>query len=65
MTWIRIDKAFDFSPAALGGRVTIAYKPGIHNVTRECAKKARAAGVGKPVKSPKRETEGDDEHRSR
>ena len=42
--WVTFLKDFDFSPRARGGRVTIAYKAGMHlNITRECASKARAA----------------------
>jgi hypothetical protein len=45
MTWVRFTANFDFSPAALGGLVTLAYTAGtVDNVTRECAQKAIAAG---------------------
>jgi len=63
--WFRFTSPFDFSPAAFGGRVTIAYKPGVHNVTRECAEKVRAAGVGKPVKAAKGKAEDGDQARGR
>jgi hypothetical protein len=36
--WVRFTGDFDFSPAALGGRSTTAYRAGMElNVTRECA----------------------------
>lgn len=36
---------FDYSPAALNGRVTIAYEAGkTYSVTRECGEAAIAAG---------------------
>jgi len=49
--WFRVEKPFDFSPKAQGGRVTIAYEPGVYNVTRECAEAAKEAGTGKPTKA--------------
>jgi hypothetical protein len=43
--WVRFTGDFDFSPAALGGRSTTAYRAGMElNVTRECADQAVAAG---------------------
>lgn len=38
---------FNFSPATLQGRVTIAYKAGVEywNCTRECVEQARQKGV--------------------
>lgn len=43
--WVRFTGDFDFSPAALGGRSTTAYRAGTElNVTRECADAAVAAG---------------------
>lgn len=51
MPWFSFEKPFDFSPAARGGRVTIAYKQGVYNVTRECAAIAEALGAGKPMKA--------------
>lgn len=39
--WVRFVRDFDFSPAAHGGRVTVAYTAGtVANVTRECERKA-------------------------
>lgn len=49
--WFRFGKPFDFSPKAKRGHVTIAYKPGVYNVTRECAAAAKAAGVGTAKKA--------------
>lgn len=41
---------FDFSPAALKGRVTIAYEAGqTYSVTRECGEAAIAAGKATAV----------------
>jgi hypothetical protein len=58
--WLRFDKDFNFSPDAKAGRVSIAYKAGmVQNVTRECAEKAKAAGVGAPTQADK--TNGDEE----
>ncbi len=43
--WVRFLADHDFSPAARGGRVTIAYRAGqVVNVTRECGEAAVAAG---------------------
>ncbi|OJU12751.1 MAG: hypothetical protein BGN85_08795 [Alphaproteobacteria bacterium 64-11] len=45
MVWVTFTRDFDFSPEAMGGRVTVAYKAGMtKNVTRECAAKALASG---------------------
>ena len=42
--WVTFAKDFDFSPASLRGRVTIAYKAGMRaKVTRECVDAACAA----------------------
>ncbi len=60
MAWFRFDKPFDFSPAARKGMVTVAYQPGVYNVTRECAGVAAAAGAGKPVKETKSDGEETD-----
>jgi hypothetical protein len=58
--WIRFTSDFPFSPAARGGRVTIAYKTGMTmNVTRECADKAIAVGKAEPAR--KAEADGDGE----
>ena len=57
MAWFKFEKPFDFKPAAKSGQVTIAYRPGTWNVTRECAEKAEAAGAGKPVKATKTDGE--------
>jgi hypothetical protein len=54
--WFKFDRAYDFKPAAKP-QVTIAYKPGTYNVTRECADKAESAGAGKPVKVKKTDGE--------
>lgn len=52
--WVRFTADFDFSPAAHGGRVTLAYKAGtLDNVTRECADLAIAAGRAVKAKSPR------------
>lgn len=51
--WVRFTESYDFSPAAMNGRVTIVYKGGVHNVTRECADKAIAAGKAKRTTSPR------------
>jgi hypothetical protein len=57
--WIRFTSDFPFSPAARGGRVTIAYKTGMTmNVTRECADKAIAVGKAEPAR--KAEADGDE-----
>ena len=61
--WVRFARDFDFSPAAHGGRVTIAYKAGtVANVTRECERKAgdravRTAGAGQAAAAGGRETQ--------
>lgn len=45
MPRVRFLADFDFSPAAKGGRVTVAYKTGVvANVTRECAVLASSLG---------------------
>ncbi len=47
MVWFNFTKDFDFSPAALNGRVTTAYRAGTRfNVTHECADLAEAAEAG-------------------
>lgn len=51
--WVRFTQPYDFSPEAKGGRVTIVYKGGVHNVTRECADKAIAAGKAVRTTSPR------------
>lgn len=51
--WVRFKSRFDFSPEAKGGRVTVVYRGGVHNVPRECADRAIALGVAVKVKSPK------------
>lgn len=55
--WFRFERAFDFKPDARKGQVTVAYKPGVYNVTRECADKAAKALAGKPVKAKKTDGE--------
>ena len=57
MAWFRFEKPFDFSPDAKKGHVTIAYKPGTYNVTRQCAEKAKAEGAGRAVKATKDKSE--------
>lgn len=55
MAWVRFLADFDFSPAALKGRSTTAYKAGmVENVTRECATQALAAGKAERAKAPGR-----------
>lgn len=51
MPWFKFSRDFDFKPAAKSGQVTVAYRTGVFNVTRECAAMAEAAGAGKPVKA--------------
>ncbi len=64
MPWLRFIAPFDFSPAARGGRVTIAYPAGmVRNVTRECAALALAAGKAKATVSPRREASDGDARR--
>ena len=54
MPRFRFTEDFDFSPAALGGRVTTAYKAGmVKTVTSECSELALAAGKGEIVKRTK------------
>lgn len=61
MPWVRFTAPFDFSPAAKGGWVTIAYPEGMErNVTRECAAAAKAAGKAVAIRSPRREAEDGD-----
>lgn len=51
--WVKFRQDFDFSPAARGGRTTIAYKAGmVKNVTTECAN--LAVGAGKANRMRKR-----------
>lgn len=53
MVKFRFSEPFDFSPGALHGQVTIAYRAGrTYQVTRECAAKAEAAGAGRKVAVP-------------
>ncbi len=48
---VRFSRDFDFSPAALKGLHTIAFKAGDEKVVmRECADAAVAAGAGEIVK---------------
>lgn len=50
--WVTFNRNFDFSPAAKRGWVTVAYKAGgTHNVTRECARAALAAGAAAPKRT--------------
>lgn len=51
--WVRFTEDFDFSPDALGGRVTTAFKAGmVENVTRECAGAAIDAGRAVRTSNP-------------
>ncbi|WP_421912734.1 hypothetical protein [Mesorhizobium sp.] len=53
--WVRFTGDFDFSPAAHGGRSTIAYKAGmVENVTRECADLAVAARSAVKGRKPRK-----------
>ena len=57
MMKVRFIRDFDFSPEALGGRVTIAYKAGmVQSVTRECAGKAIPAGKAVAIKATRKRT---------
>lgn len=59
--WVRFTRDFDFDPPARGGLVTLAYKGGtVVNVTRECARLAKAAGAAVSAKSPRHETNGEE-----
>lgn len=52
--WVRFTSDYDFSPAALKGRVTIAYKAGmVENVTAACATLAVAAEKAVRTTSPR------------
>lgn len=54
--WVRFTADHDFSPAARGGRVTIAYRAGqVLNVTRECATAAIRAGKAVTCQAPQKE----------
>lgn len=56
--WVRFTEDFDFSPPALGGRVTTAFKAGmVENVTRECATAAFAAS--RAVRANRPDLKGD------
>lgn len=56
MPWVRFTAPFDFSPAALGGRSTVAYPAGMErNVTRECADIAIPAGKAERIAAPRKE----------
>lgn len=56
--WVRFTEDFDFSPPALGGRVTTAFKAGmVENVTRECATAAFAAACA--VRANRPQSRGD------
>jgi hypothetical protein len=47
--WIRFTADYLFSPAALKGRVSIAYRAGtVANVTHECGEAALATGKAEP-----------------
>lgn len=65
MPWVRFAADFDFSPAARGGRVTVAYRAGMtKSVTRECAEKAVAAGRAVKVSRERKEdVNGEDDRR--
>ena len=51
--WFRFTKPFRFKPSAGAGQLTVVYQPGVYNVTKDCAVKAEAAGVGKPTNPTK------------
>lgn len=58
MAWVRFLADFDFSPAALKGRSTTAYKAGmVENVTRECVAQAIAAGKAAKAVAPRLKAE--------
>lgn len=64
MPWVRFTAPFDFSPAKMGGLVTIAYLDGMErNVTRECAAAAKAAGKAVAIPSRRKEAEDGDARR--
>lgn len=66
MPWIEFTSDFDFSPSALGGRTTIAYKTGmVENVTSECAEQALAAKKGKRAPSPRKQEKAENEEAQR
>jgi hypothetical protein len=44
--WLRFHKAFDWRQPGF----TVAYQPGLHNVTRACAALAVAAKAAEPTK---------------
>lgn len=58
MPWIRFTADYDFSPVALKGHVTIAYKAGmVKNVTTECA--TLAVGADKAERMEKSAKDAD------
>lgn len=58
---VRFGRDFDFSPAAMRGAVTIAYKAGDElPVTRECADAAVKDGAGEVVKAKARKPGAED-----
>lgn len=60
MVWFSFSQQFDFTPDEKR-RVTVQYKAGrTYNVTRECAEKAGAAGVGTRTTKPKADADGAD-----
>lgn len=63
--WVRFTQPYDFNPAAFGGRVTIAYRPGTVSVTRECGLAAIAAGKAAKATTPKKEAAHGHEDRRR
>lgn len=64
MPWVRFTAPFDFSPAARGGLVTIAYPEGMErNVTRECAAAAKAAGKAVTIPAQRKGAEDGDARR--
>jgi hypothetical protein len=56
--WVRFVADFDFSPSALKGLSTVAYKAGMEkNVTRECADEALAAKKAVRIAPQKRNSD--------
>lgn len=62
--WVRFTADHDFSPAARGGRVTIAYRVGqVVNVTRECGAAAILAGRAVKCTAPQKDRQDGTEGR--
>ena len=56
--WVRFLRAYDWSPAKFGGRLTQAHQPGNRLVPRACGEEAIAAGAAVEITR-------DDYHESR